>query len=81
VLRGDPASPPAVAYAIGRHVGNAVVRNRLRRRLREDIRAHSDLLETGCAYLIGAEVGAVALNATELDGLVVDVLRRAGSVS
>ena len=33
------ASPPRVAFAIGRAVGPAVVRNRLRRRLRELLRA------------------------------------------
>src|ERR1700694_4726853 len=31
---GDPYQPPRVAYAVGRSVGNAVQRNRLRRRLR-----------------------------------------------
>ncbi|MFN7148011.1 MAG: ribonuclease P protein component [Microthrixaceae bacterium] len=33
------AGRPAVAYAISRRVGNAVVRNRVRRRLRESARA------------------------------------------
>jgi ribonuclease P protein component len=31
----DGSVPPRVAFAIGRRVGGAVVRNRLRRRLRE----------------------------------------------
>jgi ribonuclease P protein component len=81
VLRGVDANAPAVAYAIGRPVGNAVVRNRLRRRLRAIVRAHSDLLEPGCAYLLGAGAGAVALNPVELDHLVIEALRRAASVS
>jgi len=58
-----------------------VVRNRLRRRLREIVRSHEDLLEPGCAYLLGAGVGAVALNHAELEAVVVDGLRRAGAAS
>jgi ribonuclease P protein component len=81
VCRADDANPPAVAYAIGRPVGNAVARNRLRRRLREVVRAHSELLEPGCSYLLGAGAGAVALTPVELERRVVDALRRAGSVS
>ena len=45
--------PPQVAYAIGRPVGNAVMRNRLRRRLREVVARHADQLHPGSAYLIG----------------------------
>lgn len=37
----DASDPPRVAYAIGRHVGGAVVRNRVRRRLREAVRSSS----------------------------------------
>lgn len=81
MLRGRDASPPAVAYAIGKPTGNAVVRNRLRRRLREIVRAHDYLLEPGCAYLLGAGAGAVALNHAELEAAVVDGLRRAGAAS
>src|SRR5262249_55233724 len=33
-VEGDPYLPPRMAYAIGRTVGTAVERNRLRRRLR-----------------------------------------------
>jgi len=81
VLRSDDASPPAVAFAIGRPVGTAVVRNRLRRRLREIVRARSDQLEPGCSYLIGAGAVAVALSRAELDRLVDEALRRTAAVS
>ena len=46
--------PPRVAYAVGRPVGNAVERNRVRRRLREAVRAHAELLQPASAYLVGA---------------------------
>ena len=48
----DPAAvPPRVAFAVGRSVGSAPVRNRVRRRLRALARAHE--LAPGW-YLIGA---------------------------
>lgn len=53
VARGDDVR---VAYAVGRRVGNAVVRNRLRRRLRAAVReidAERGGLAPG-AYLISA---------------------------
>lgn len=38
--RGDVA-PPRVGYTVTRKVGNAVVRNRVRRRLKEAVRLHA----------------------------------------
>ena len=54
--------PPQVAYAIGRPLGNAVIRNRLRRQLRHAVLLHADRLVPGSAYLIGvrAEPGNVS---------------------
>jgi ribonuclease P protein component len=46
--------PPRVAYAVGRRVGNAVVRNRVRRRLRAAVQESAELLQPGCGYLVGA---------------------------
>jgi ribonuclease P protein component len=49
---GGPADPPRVAYAIGKHVGGATVRNRIRRRLRAIVRDLERPLGPG-AWLIG----------------------------
>lgn len=65
-VSGDPAEPPRVAYTIGRRVGPAVVRNRLRRRLRMLIRAIAPRLQPG-AYLIGVAPPAVALTFAQLE--------------
>jgi ribonuclease P protein component len=58
--------PPAVAYAVGRRTGNAVVRNRLRRRLREAVRERADLLEPDTAYLVGADTSAATMSTASL---------------
>jgi ribonuclease P protein component len=51
----DPlATPPRVAFAVGRSVGSAPLRNRVRRRLRALARAHADELAPGW-YLVGAD--------------------------
>jgi ribonuclease P protein component len=63
-----------VAYAIGRPVGNAVERNRLRRRLRAVVTAHADLLLADTAYLLSAGPRAAAMNHAELTGAVVALL-------
>jgi ribonuclease P protein component len=56
------AGPPAVAYVVGRRAGNAVARNRLRRRLREAVRGHAELLEPDTAYLVGADPSAATMS-------------------
>lgn len=56
---GAPASdPPRVAYAVGKRVGTAVARNRLRRRLRSAVKANAGRLRPGVAYLVSAGPGA-----------------------
>jgi ribonuclease P protein component len=49
---------PQVGYAIGKHCGNAVVRNSLRRRMRESARAVAETLPRG-TYLLRVEPAAV----------------------
>lgn len=60
---GD-APEPRVAYAVGRRVGNAVTRNRLRRRLRAAV-AGTEALRAG-AYLVSGSPAAAALPYDEL---------------
>src|SRR4051794_9771777 len=50
--RGD-AAPPRFGFTVSKKVGSAVERNRVRRRLREIVRAHAALLpQTGHDYVL-----------------------------
>ncbi|MEJ7583460.1 MAG: ribonuclease P protein component [Acidimicrobiales bacterium] len=75
---GRDGNPPRVAYGVGRPVGNAVTRNRLRRRLRGAMgalaQAESSPVGPG-AYLIGADRGALTLSHQELVESLARVLR------
>jgi len=67
-----------VGFAISRHCGNAVVRNRLRRRLREVIREGAAELAEG-AYLVTTDRAAADLEFARLRELSLSALRAAGS--
>ena len=58
-------SKPQVAYALGRKLGGAVVRNRLRRRLRAIVDEQADTLLPG-AYLVSTGPGGTGLPFNEL---------------
>ena len=61
-----------VGYAIGRNVGGAVLRNRIRRQMRSLLEARSDQLPAGW-YLVGAQPRVGTMSWTEL-GTTVDQL-------
>ena len=72
-----PGVFPQVGYAIGRRCGNAVTRNRLRRRARDVVRAEAPSLPRG-RYLVRLEPGAGTVSPAELRTDVATALHRAG---
>ena len=78
-LPGTVDDPPRVAYAIGRHVGGAASRNRLRRRARAiATEAHRDRPLSPGAYLVKFDAAAVDLAFPTLRELMVEALHDAG---
>ncbi|GAA1841816.1 ribonuclease P protein component [Actinomadura bangladeshensis] len=70
LLRPDEApaadAPPLVGFIVARTVGNAVVRNRARRRLRHLMRPHLDLLPAGSLLVVRANPRAGTARPDEL---------------
>lgn len=64
------------AYAISRKVGNAVVRNRLRRRMRAIIAAHTGDVPPG-AYVFSSDPAGAELRFDQLELVMVQAVERA----
>jgi ribonuclease P protein component len=65
MLLDESCHQPHVGYALGRKVGSAVRRNRLRRQLRELVKNHTKDLQPGW-YVIGASPKATHMSFDEL---------------
>jgi ribonuclease P protein component len=57
---------PQVGYAVGRRVGNAVTRNRVRRRLRAAVHQVGEHVRSDSAYLVGTTPAAAHASFAEL---------------
>jgi len=66
------------AFAVGRHIGKAARRNRLKRRLREIIRQQLGRIEPGYDCLFVARPAAVVAGPDDLEGAVVQLLAAGG---
>ena len=68
---GEPVTPPRVGFAVGKTVGGAVLRNRVRRRLRAALRqlAQEQRLPAG-TYLLGGSASLASLPWSDLVDLV-----------
>jgi ribonuclease P protein component len=75
---GESGAPPRVAYAVG-GVGNAVVRNRLRRRLRAAVAGAEAELAAGGAYLVSARREALTMPFDALVEALAALFRAAGA--
>jgi len=77
VLSGDPAK---VGFVVSRAVGSAVVRNRVKRRLRELMRGRLASLPRGCLLVLRAHPAAARARqadlAADLDLVIGRLLRR-----
>jgi ribonuclease P protein component len=67
--------PPRVAFAIGKRSGNAVARNRIRRRLRAALHDEAAGLRSGRAYLFGAAPASMDMPMSKLRASVHSLLQ------
>lgn len=68
--------PPRVGFAVSRAVGNAVVRNRVQRRLRAQLAARIPSLPSGVDLLVRATPASADATSAQLGAAVDDALPR-----
>jgi ribonuclease P protein component len=68
---------PRVGLTAGKVVGKAHERNRLKRRMREALRRHIDLLPTGCDLILHPRRAVLTIDFTKLEAEVVRILHQA----
>jgi ribonuclease P protein component len=64
--RVRPVEPAKVGFIVSRAVGTAVVRNRVKRRLRVVMREHLDALPVGSFFVVRANPAAAAARQADL---------------
>jgi ribonuclease P protein component len=68
---------PRVGLTAGKVMGKAHERNRLKRRMREALRRHTDLLPTGCDLILHPRRFVLTMDFTKLEAEVVRILHQA----
>lgn len=76
--RRQPGS--RVGFCVSRKLGKAVVRNRVRRRLREVVRTHWETIQPRWDLVILARKGALEVSYQSLQESLLTLLRKAGTL-
>jgi ribonuclease P protein component len=76
--RQPAAEPFRLGVSASRKIGNAVVRNRLRRVVKEIVRLHADRIVPQVDLILIVRKPAVSMKTKELERSVLHVLRKAG---
>ena len=77
LVHPGPSEAPRVGFTISRKVGNAVTRNRVRRRLREIVRSHADVFCPNNDHVFIVRVQAVSATFVALQKEVECLLKEA----
>jgi ribonuclease P protein component len=73
-----PASP-RVGLTAGKVMGKAHERNRLKRRMREALRRHVEMLPSGCDLIIHPRRAVLTMDFTKLEAEIVRILQQANA--
>ena len=65
-----------VGFTVSKKVGNAVIRNRVRRRLKEIVRLHPDFFAAGVDYIIVAKATAALASYREMEKELENLVRK-----
>ena len=72
-------SGPRVGLTVGKVLGKSHDRNRIKRRMREVLRNHIDLLPPGCDLILHPQRVVLTMEFTKLEGEVVRILQQANA--
>jgi ribonuclease P protein component len=70
---------PRVGLTAGKVLGKAHERNRIKRRMREALRRHVDLLPAGCDLILHPRRAVLTLEFTKLEAEIVRILQQASA--
>lgn len=72
------AEPFRLGVSASKKIGNAVVRNRMRRLVKEIVRQHTDRIEGQLDFIVIVRKPAVGMKMQDLEKSMLHVLKRAG---
>jgi ribonuclease P protein component len=75
----EPPATPRVGLTAGKVLGKAHERNRIKRRMREALRRHVDLLPEGCDLIFHPRRIVLSIEFAKLEAEVVRILRQANA--
>jgi ribonuclease P protein component len=73
----ETAAGPRVGLTVGKVLGKAHERNRIKRRMREALRRRVDLLPTGCDLILHPRRTVLTLNFRKLESEIARILQQA----
>jgi ribonuclease P protein component len=79
VLAAGPPAPARIGLTVGKVLGKAHQRNRIKRRMREALRLHVDLFPKGFDLVFHPRRNVLTLDFAQLEGEIVRILEQARS--
>ena len=77
--QAESSASPRVGITAGKVLGKAHERNRIKRRLREALRRHVDLLPPGCDLILHPRRSVLTLDFAQLEAEIVRILSQANA--